>query len=111
MFFWDKIERTNYLIETFIATRNEPLNGRLMGYLLSDPYSDGGQWDMLVNLVEKYGLVPKPYYPETHTSEGSRHLNKVLSNKVSTYTLKLVWGWIDLHFWTKMCFVIDILNL
>lgn len=37
---------------------------------------------MLVNLVNKYGLVPKVYYPETHTSESSRYLNKILSNKV-----------------------------
>ena len=83
LFFWDKIERTNFLLETYIATRNEPLDGRLMGYLLSDPYSDGGQWDMLVNLVEKHGLVPKAYYPETNSSESSRHFNKILANKVS----------------------------
>lgn len=54
-----------------------------MGFLLSDPYNDGGQWDMIVNLVNKYGLVPKIYYPETHSSEGTRNLNKILANKVT----------------------------
>lgn len=83
LFFWDKIERTNYLLEVFINTRREPLEERLMGFLLSDPYNDGGQWDMIVNLVNKYGLVPKIYYPETHSSEGTRNLNKILANKVT----------------------------
>ena len=83
LFFWDKIERTNYLLEVFISTRREPLEERLMGFLLSDPYNDGGQWDMIVNLVNKYGLVPKIYYPETHSSEGTRNLNKILANKVT----------------------------
>ena len=83
LFFWDKIERTNYMIETYIQTREEPLEERLMAWLLNDPYCDGGQWDMLVNLVMKYGLVPKAYYPETHSSENSRHFNKIITSKVS----------------------------
>lgn len=82
LFFWDKIERTNFMLENYISTRNEPLEGRLMAWLLSDPYCDGGQWDMLINLVKKYGVVPKHYFPEVHSSESSRHLNKILTNKV-----------------------------
>ena len=83
LFFWDKVERTNYMIETYIETRKEPLEGRLAAWLLTDPYSDGGQWDMLVNLINKYGLVPKDYYPETHSSENSRQLNNLITNKVN----------------------------
>ena len=82
IFFWDKIERTNYVLEAFIETRNEPLDGRLMAWLLKDPYCDGGQWDMLVNIVNKYGMVPKDYFPETASSESSRQLNNILTNKV-----------------------------
>lgn len=84
LFFWDKIERTNYMLETFIETRKEPIDGRLMMFLLHDPYCDGGQWDMVVNLIKKYGLVPKPYYPETHSSENSRKFNTIITNKVSS---------------------------
>lgn len=40
-----------------IDTVDEPLDGRLVQYLLTAPVGDGGQWDMVVNLVEKYGLV------------------------------------------------------
>ena len=83
LFFWDKIERTNYWLENFIKTRKEPLDGRLLGFMLTDPYSDGGQWDMLVNLINKYGLVPKEHFPETHTSESTRQMNKLITSKVS----------------------------
>lgn len=40
-----------------IDTVDEPLDGRLVQSLLAGPVGDGGQWDMVVNLVEKYGLV------------------------------------------------------
>ena len=97
LFFWDKIERTNYMLETFIETREEPLDGRLVNFILTDPYCDGGQWDMIVNLIRKYGLVPKEHYPETHSSENSRQLNKLITTKVGVAYCFGVWsvyiGW------------------
>ena len=51
--FWDKLEKANFFLENIIDTRDEPLNGRLVMWLLSDPLPDAGQWDMFVNLIEK----------------------------------------------------------
>lgn len=31
----------------------EDIEGRLISYLLREPMCDGGQWDMLVNLINK----------------------------------------------------------
>jgi bleomycin hydrolase len=53
-FFWDKMERANYFIETMSELADEPLDGRLIQHLLTAPLEDGGQWDMFANLVEKY---------------------------------------------------------
>ena len=36
---------------------------------MSDPINDGGQWDMAVNLVTKYGMLPKKCFPETFSCE------------------------------------------
>tara|TARA_B110000285_G_C15086950_1_gene596765 strand:+ start:431 stop:1807 length:1377 start_codon:yes stop_codon:yes gene_type:complete len=85
LFFWDKFERVNYLLNTFEETKQEPLDGRLMQFLLKEPMGDGGQWQMFVNLVEKYGLVPKSVYPETKHSSYSTGLNMVLTKKVREY--------------------------
>ena len=52
------VERAEILLVIeIIDTLDEPLDGRLLQYLLRGPVADGGQWDMVVNLVEKYGLV------------------------------------------------------
>jgi bleomycin hydrolase len=82
LMFWDKLEKANFFLENVLETRAEPLNGRLVMWLLSDPLPDGGQWDMFVNLVEKYGVVPKPMMPETHSSSKSGPMNAVLVAKL-----------------------------
>ena len=68
LMFWDKLEKANYFLETILATLEEPANGRLLMFLLQQPLQDGGQWDMFVNLVEKYGVVPKSAMPEAESS-------------------------------------------
>jgi bleomycin hydrolase len=83
--FWDKLEKANYFLENMIETREEPLNGRLLNFLLSDPISDGGQWNMFVNLVKKYGVVPKTFMPETANSKDSDAMNTLLASKLREY--------------------------
>ena len=78
-FFFDKLEKSNYLLESILETMDEPTNGRLISYLLQAPVGDGGQWDMFCNLVEKYGLVPKSAYPESTISSASREMNVYLT--------------------------------
>ena len=87
--FWDKLERCNYYMEAVIEKANEPLGDRVMDYLMSDLLSDGGQWDMFVNIVKKYGLVPKYAYPESQTSSATVQLNKYLCKIMRKYTTEL----------------------
>ena len=51
--FCDKLEKANYFLENIITTLNDPVDSRIMMWLLSEPVNDGGQWDMFVNLMEK----------------------------------------------------------
>lgn len=48
-----QIERCYYFLQACVETaqRKEPVDGRLVQFLLSNPTNDGGQWDMLVNLI------------------------------------------------------------
>ncbi len=80
--FWDKLERANYFLETILETLDEPTDGRLISFLLESPLGDGGQWDMFVNLVQKYGVVPKYAMPETFHSGSSAGMNRVLTLKL-----------------------------
>ena len=83
--FWDKLEKANYFLENIIVTKEEPLNGRLVSSLLSDPIPDGGQWNMFVNLIKKYGVMPKTFMPETASSNDSDPMNALLSSKLREY--------------------------
>ena len=76
--FWDKFEKGNYFLESIIDTLEEPLNSRTVTWLLENPTNDGGQWDMFVALVEKYGMVPKYAMPESFHSSNSRQMNFII---------------------------------
>ncbi len=74
-FFWDKLERANYFLEQIVQTADRELDDRVVAYLLDRPIDDGGQWNMFVNLVKKYGLVPKSAMPESESSSNTPRMN------------------------------------
>ena len=82
LFFWDKFERSNYLLEAILETANRDIDDRTVNFLLSRPIEDGGQWHMFVNLVNKYGLVPKSFMPETISSSDSIRMNEIIALKI-----------------------------
>lgn len=82
LMFWDKLEKANFFLENIIETCDEPLDGRLVQWLLDQPLSDGGQWDMFINLIEKYGVVPQSVMPETQSSSSSRRMNSMVVLKL-----------------------------
>lgn len=53
---FSQVERCYYFLHSCVETaqRNEPVDGRLVQFLLSNPTNDGGQWDMLVNLIGQF---------------------------------------------------------
>ncbi len=79
MLFWDKLEKSNFFLENILDTLDEPTGSRLLDFLLHDPIGDGGQWDMMVNLVNKYGVVPKYAMPESAVSSATREMCRVMT--------------------------------
>ncbi|CAE7463434.1 BLMH [Symbiodinium sp. KB8] len=78
VFFWDKVERANFFLNNIIETVAEDAESRLIQALLNSPLEDGGQWDMAVNIIKKYGVVPKDVFPEVEVARSSRVMNSVL---------------------------------
>jgi bleomycin hydrolase len=76
--FWDKLERANYFLEAVIETAGRDLDDRTVAFLLQSVAGDGGQWNMFAALVEKHGLVPKGYMPETQSSSSTARMNSIL---------------------------------
>ena len=82
MMFWDKLERSNFLLESVIETADRPTDDRVVSWLFGAPAPDAGQWDMFVNLVNKHGVVPKSAMPETESSGNTMRMNSMLNNQL-----------------------------
>lgn len=89
LFFWDKLEKANFFLEQILDTVDQELDHRLVQTLLESPVSDGGQWDMVANLVEKYGLVPQVLYPDSYNAMASGGINSLITTKLREDALKL----------------------
>lgn len=87
--FCDKLEKSNYFLESIIKTIDEPLDGRLVMHLLTDPIQDGGQWHMFVNLIEKYGVLPQSVMPESFQSSQSMRMNRMITRKLRGFAKDL----------------------
>lgn len=87
--FWDKLEKANYFLESILQTTDEPVGSRLLDWLLTSPLQDGGQWDMLVNLIQKYGVVPKAVMPETESSSSTGKMCEFMTGKLREYACRL----------------------
>lgn len=82
LFFFDKVEKANYYLESILDTCEEDVDSRIVSALMASPVGDGGQWDMIVNLVSKYGLVPQTLYPDTWNAQNSRTMDTLLTTKL-----------------------------
>ena len=81
-FFWDKLEKANYFYNNILATAGKPTTDREVSFLLATPQQDGGQWDMIVAIIEKYGVVPQSAFPESQASSHSAELNRLFNGKL-----------------------------
>lgn len=82
LYFYDILEKSNLFLENAIVTANKPMDDRLVEFYFKSPIDDGGVWSSFVNLVTKYGVVPKSAMPETNSSGST-------SKMISTITTKL----------------------
>ena len=58
-------------------------------HLVSNPIQDGGQWHMFINLIHKYGVVPKSEMPETFQSSKSMRMNRMITRKLREFAITL----------------------
>ncbi|KAH3683526.1 hypothetical protein WICPIJ_005503, partial [Wickerhamomyces pijperi] len=76
LLFYDKLERSNHLLSKMIETSDFDLNSRVIQHLLNH---NAGHWDMLINLITKYGLVPSTRYPDLSSGVMVEQLDYLLT--------------------------------
>ena len=87
--FYDKLEKCNYLLESIISLKDREKDDRILDYLLSTGIQDGGQWDLFVNIVNKYGVVPKNAFPETYQSSNTYGIDNLLNKYIRKFAYEI----------------------
>lgn len=89
LFFMDKMEKSNNFLELMIEHVDEPLDSRLMDYLMDLTAFDGNYWECFDDLIVKYGTVPKYIMPETFTSSNSDEFVEQLNLRLKRTAMKI----------------------
>lgn len=89
LFFWDQFEKANLFLENVLAHADEAIDSRYNHWLLGSPVGDGGVWNSFTNLVVKYGLVPSIAMPETHNSNNTGNMRRLLNRKLREFAIEL----------------------
>jgi bleomycin hydrolase len=81
LFFYDKLEKANYylnfILENYsidLETLNYNTDTLKSIHMLQNVTDDGGHWNVFVNLIEKYGIIPKSNMDEDFHSANSKEL-------------------------------------
>ena len=82
LYFYDILEKSNLFLENAIITADKPLDDRLVELYFKSPIDDGGVWSSFVNLVKKYGVVPKDVMPETNSSSNTSKMIAAITTKL-----------------------------
>ena len=99
LYFFDKLEKANFFLNYIYDNKNNiNLQNKMFNYKINDLKhlffidsltNDGGQWNMFVNLIEKYGIIPKTNMDDNFHSKKSSELNKFF-NKFLNYSIKII---------------------
>lgn len=80
--FWDKYERANHFLEKMIEMAGEEATSQRVMNAVEQFYADGGEWELFLNIVEKYGVVPDYAMPETEFAGSSGGYMRLLQTRL-----------------------------
>lgn len=85
--FYDKLEKANWFMECTLQEMDSPVGSDNMRFLLDWAVGDGGQWNMLVSLVKKYGIAPKAAMPDTYQGSHTSKMNAILNRRLRKFVV------------------------
>ena len=89
LYFWDLMEKANLFLNNAVASAALPIEDQKVRWYMRSPVDDGGQWINFVNLVKKYGVVPKEAMEETNSSENTSLMLSLIKTKLREDAMEL----------------------
>ena len=89
LYFYDLLEKANLFLNNVENSAGLSIENEKVRWYLKSPVDDGGQWMNFVNLVKKYGMVPKEAMGETNSSENTSLLTKFINTKLREDALEI----------------------
>lgn len=78
--FYDLLEKSNEFLNYIGDHVSDSYDERTLLMKLQKPIQDAGQWDYIVNVLEKYGVVPQNYMMKNSQSKNTGDMIVVLCN-------------------------------
>ncbi len=80
--FYEKLEAANRSLELAIGLRQEPIHSRRMDTFLQHLITDGGNWNYVRALIQKYGAVPASVMPDDYAASHSDEMVALMAARL-----------------------------
>jgi bleomycin hydrolase len=87
--FYQKLEAANRSLELAISLRDEPIHSRRMDTFLQHLISDGGNWNYVRALVQKYGAVPEAVMPDSYAASHSDEMDALMAARLRKAVIEI----------------------
>jgi bleomycin hydrolase len=87
--FYEELEAANRSLELAISLRQEPIHSRRMDTFLHNLISDGGNWNYVRALIQKYGAVPESVMPDDYAASHTAEMAALLANRLHKAVMEI----------------------
>jgi bleomycin hydrolase len=87
--FYEELEAANRSLELAISLRHEPLHSRRMDTFLHNLISDGGNWNYVRALIQKYGAVPESVMPDDYAASHTDEMAALLATRLHKAVMEI----------------------
>ena len=88
--FFDKLEKANNFYEILIHIEDTSFENLNQLNLFKYPVVEGGYWEGFYTIINKYGIVPLAYMPNTISSMASTAMEELYTEKVKKDALEII---------------------
>jgi len=87
--FYEELEAANRSLELAISLRSEPVHSRRLDTLLHNLISDGGNWNYVRALIQKYGAVPQSVMPDDYAASHTAEMAALIKTRLHKAVIEI----------------------